>query len=216
MKHYLLGCLLIIVCSCQKEELTIVQGNQETSFLADAQLTRLMQSVASHDGSFDDIVDQSHCFSINFPYEILLNGKTHIIQSVDDLLAIDASDTVEPVFPLTITYANYIETEVVTPKIFENNIVQCLNGFLYDEVINCVDFSYPVSISLYYQDNSEYETVVFSNDKETFLGIDLFESGTLATINYPIQVQMIDGSQIDIESNDELKLRILQMIPVCE
>ncbi len=216
MKKYLLLCLLIVAGACQKEESTTAQEDGFNSFLADAQLTKLMQAVSSHDGSFDDIIDQCHCFSIKFPYNILLNGETYPIQSENDLLTIDDYDMVEPVFPLTITFGDYIETQVSSLKNLKNYRTQCYNGLLYDDVINCVDFIYPVHISIYNTDNSNYQTVVFNHDEETFLGISEFDSGTLASINYPIRVQMIDGSQIEIESDEQLKYRILQMIPVCQ
>jgi hypothetical protein len=186
------------------------------SFLQDTQLTKLMQAVASHDGSFDDFIDQSSCFSIKFPYEIQFNGETYTVKSENDIFTIDAYDMVKPVFPLTIVFADYIELEVTTPKDFETYKSQCLKGLFYDDGIYCVDLTYPVRISIYNTDNSDYQTVVFNHDKEVFLGIGLFDSGTLASINYPIRVQMIDGTQWVIESDEELKSRILQMIPLCQ
>ena len=216
MKKYVLLLLVISLFSCQKEKLTIVMDQEESSFLSDGRLTRLMKSVAAHDGSFDDIIDQSPCFSINFPYQILLNGETHQITSVDDLSIIGLYDYIELIFPVTITIANYVEVEILNLGTFEKYISQCDNGLIYNEIISCVDFVYPVSISIYNNENSDFETIIFNHDKDTFIGIGLIETGTLAAINYPIRLLLIDGTLIIIESNEQLKLRILQMISVCQ
>ncbi|MEL6811505.1 MAG: hypothetical protein AAFP76_09240 [Bacteroidota bacterium] len=216
MKKYWILLLCMGLFSCQKEELTIVEENQESSFLADAQLTRLMQSVTSHDGSFDDIIDQSSCFSINFPYQILLNGESHNVNSVNDLLAISSQDIIEPVFPLTITTGDYVEEPIQSMAVFEEFITRCANGTLYNDRITCIDFTYPVRISVYNTENNDFETIMFTHDKETFTRIDLFESGVLASIDYPIELRVQDTTALNISSNNELKASIMQMVPLCQ
>ncbi|MEM7087468.1 MAG: hypothetical protein AAF489_14875 [Bacteroidota bacterium] len=214
MKKYLV-LIIVFALACQKEELTVVQDQEEKSFLEDRQLVNLIQSVSSHDGTFDDLVDQSSCFSINFPYEVLLNGETFAITSINDLLVIKPTDEVTPVFPIALTTANYIEIDVENEDAFANYVFSCANGMMYDDRITCVDFSYPISISLYNRDETTFETIIYNHDKETFEGLELFEEGTLATIQFPIRIRMLDGSSLDIRSNEELKSRILQMLSIC-
>lgn len=215
MKKYLVLVFALAVIACQKDELTVVQEQEETSFLADRQLVGLIQSVSSHDGSFDDYVDESVCFSINFPYEVLLNGELITINSINDLLTIKPTDDVVPVFPIAITTANYVELEVANQATFTNYILSCANGVMYNDRITCLDFNYPITLSLYNRDNTTFETVIFNHDKETFEGLTLFEEGTIANINFPLSVKMLDGTTITIESNQELKSRILQMLNIC-
>jgi hypothetical protein len=215
MKKYLILSLVFIALACQKEELTVVQDQEETSFLADRQLVGLIQSVSSHDGSFDDLVDQSTCFSINFPYEILLNGEIIEITSINDLLVINPFDDVVPVFPISITTADYIEIDLANQKSFVNYAFSCANGLMYDDRITCLDFNYPISLSIYDQEESTFETIIYNHDKETFEGMDLFEEGTKATINFPVIVKMVDGTTVNIQSTQELKSRILQMLNIC-
>ena len=86
---YLLVFTALFLLGCQKEKLEIIEApDEEASFLFDQQLTSLLKSVASHDGSFDDVIDNSSCFSIDLPYQIALNGETHNVNTIDDLLPI--------------------------------------------------------------------------------------------------------------------------------
>jgi len=215
MRKYLILIFAFGVLACQKEELSVVQEQEETSLLADKQLVGLIQSVSSHDGTFDDFVDESACFSINFPYEVLLNGELITINSINDLLTIKPMDDVVPIFPISITTANYIEIEVANQATFASYILSCANGLMYNDRITCLDFNYPISLSLYNPDNTTFETIIFNHDKETFEGLELFEEGTIATIRFPLSVKMLDGTIITIESNQELKSRILQILNIC-
>jgi len=215
MKNIVLLALILMTFSCQKEELTVVQNQEDTSFVADTQLMGLIKSVASHDGTFDDLVDQSSCFSINFPYDIFLNGKQMSISSINDLLIIKPYDEVVPVFPITITTANYIDFDIENQTVFNDYAFSCANGLMYDDRITCLDFNYPVTVSLYDRDETSFETITYNHDKETFEGMDLFEEGVIATINFPVTVKMLDGTNAVIQSNAELKSRILQMLNIC-
>ena len=215
MKKYLVLILALVAIACQKEELTVVQEQEQTSFLADRQLVGLIKSVSSHDGSFDDNVDQSSCFSINFPYAVLLNGEKVTITSINDLLIIKPLDEVIPIFPIAITTANYIELEVANQVVFNNYAISCANGLMYDDRITCVDFNYPISLSIYNQDDTTFETITYNHDKETFEGLEIFEEGTIATIKFPVSVKMLDSTTVSIGSNQQLKSRILQMLNIC-
>lgn len=216
MRTFLMLTLTVVLFSCQKEELTIVEAETETSFLSDAQLTGLVKSVASHDGSYDDVIDQSSCFSINFPYQIYLNGELLAINGINDLLGIKSEDSVEMVYPFTITFANYLEATIPAEKEFTNFISRCEEGLMYNDRITCVDFSYPVRISVYNTATSNFETLIFNHDKETFTEIELMDAGTLANIQFPIQLQFADGTYRTIESNEQLKIQILELLPICE
>jgi len=215
MKRIIAVCLLLVLLSCQKEEFREVEGQEETSFLADVELTRLINSVSSHDGRFDDIVDNSSCFSINFPYHIMLNGELHNVQSINDLLTIDEQDVVEPVYPIRISTADYLEWDINNESQFEDFVSQCENGQLYDERITCVDFEYPISVAVFNTATSSFETVLFEHDEDTFTGIADLDAEVLATIGFPITLTFDNGSTLEVMSNDQLKNEILSVVPIC-
>jgi hypothetical protein len=217
MKNLFLALLILLCCiGCQEEELTIVQSEEQNSFLQDSELKLLLQGVSCHDGSYDDLVDQSSCFSINFPYQVLLNNETHNINSVDDLLAISEEDKVVPLFPILLTYATYEQLEINSEQELIAQITQCNTGELFNNRITCLDMVYPININLYNQDSSNFETVVFDHDKKTFQSIASYDNSQLASIVFPIFITTHSGEVLSISSNELLKNKILSEVPFCE
>ncbi len=207
--------LLVVIWSCQKEEFTIVEDQEQKSFLGDSLLKGLLQSVASHDGSFDDLIDASSCFSIGFPYEIVKDGRKHLISSINDLTWITEMDVVEPVFPMDISFANYTKTVVMNTADLQELKNGCANGQFFDDRITCVDFIYPLSLAVYNTGDSSFETIILDHDKTTFLTIQNFEENTLASINYPIEIKINDDVILTVSSDEQLKSQILNSIPLC-
>ncbi|NNF31105.1 MAG: hypothetical protein HKO61_06765 [Flavobacteriaceae bacterium] len=216
MKHLLYALMLMVLAGCQKEELTIIEGQDEEAFTQDRVLKNLIMSVASHDGSFDDIVDKSSCFSIDFPYVCFYNGYPYTVNSIEDLAPFQEGDKLIPEFPVNITFADYIQAEVPNEDAFNDLIAQCENGLLFNQSITCVDIVYPIRISIYNPDNSEFETISFTHDKQTFQSIEDFDASLIASIQFPIQIEMPNNVVLTINSNDVLKSEILDMIPFCE
>lgn len=212
MKRLLLPAILFcfLVISCQKEQFTVIEDNQESIFIENGQLTRLMQSVAAHDGSFDDILDQASCFSINFPYEILLNGKVHSVNSSEDLEIITMYDSIIPVYPITVTLADHSTRELVHVQQYFNLKDQCDAGVIFNELITCIDLDYPFSIATFFPETNNYGTVVLNSDLETFIEIQDFSPDTRVSINFPITCTWLaSGNTVTVTSHQELKNFIL-------
>jgi hypothetical protein len=216
MKNIFLFALILLTAACQKEEFTVVEGQEEASFLADGQLTGLIQSVAAHDGSFDDIVDQSPCFSINFPYQVTFKGTVYTINSVADLSIFKEGDVVEPVFPIEISFANYQKDRIASSQAFTEYIQKCEDGLMYNDRITCVDFVYPIDVSVYDPVNSDFDLISFQHDKQTFTTIDDMDRIMIASIRFPIQLITDNGTRMEIAGNEDLKATILGMLPLCD
>jgi hypothetical protein len=215
MKKYVGLVLLVILAGCQKEEFEIVQDDDQ-EIAQDGQLLRMVQTVATHDGSFDDVVDDSSCFSIDFPYICNFNGKLYPVNRASDLLPFSTYDNLVPEFPVNVTLANYLQVEVPNLEAFENLIAQCQNGDLFNDRITCIDLEYPVSLALFDSDSGDFETLVFNHDRDTFTGIGAIEDGWVASLNYPLEVTLESGALITITSNEQLKSEILNIIPLCD
>lgn len=215
-KFVMLLAVFVFLFSCQKEELTVIDNQDETSFIEDTELVRLIMSVASHDGSFDNKVDKADCFSINFPYTIYLNGESHSVNSINDLLIIEEHDEVLPIFPIDITFANYIEATITTNEAFNELISKCDDGTLYNDKNTCQDFLYPIYVAVFNPDSNDFETISFDHDKDTFTTIVDFTSNTLAAIQYPIQIELIEGAVITVNNNANLKVLLSEQSTTCE
>lgn len=216
MRFIYLIMVSFIIISCQKEELIINDSQDQNSFLTDAVLTRLMMSVSAHDGSFDDIVDNATCFSINFPYQLNYNGEIIIINSASDLLSLNKNYNITPIFPLTISLADYSEVNISSLNQLISYVTLCDNGDLYNDRIVCTDFNYPIYISLYNTQTSNFETLTFDHDKDTFTSILSFDENTIASINYPLVLFDNNGIEKEILNNGQLKNFILQIAINCD
>jgi hypothetical protein len=216
MKKFAFLLILLLGLSCQKEELTVIEEQEEASFLEDGQLTNLIKSVASHDGSYDDLVDGSSCFSIDFPYDVMVNGKPYTINSITDLALLNKGDEIMPVFPIDITFANYIEADVPNVEVFQEFIDRCADGSLYNDRITCVDFVYPIDVSVYDPVNSDFGIISFQHDKQTFTEVEEMDPVMIASIRFPISLVLENGTRIQIADNQDLKSSILDLLPGCE
>ncbi len=210
---FLVFCVLL--SACQEEEFTEISNQEESSFLLDEQLSGYMKSVASHDGSFDNRIDNSDCFSINFPYGLWVNGERHNMSSAEDLMEITSGAEVVPEFPVTITTADYVEVEVNSVNELQAMILDCHSGQMYDDIITCVDFSYPITISLYDTENSNFETVTLNHDLDTFSSIETLDPNRLASLNFPITLVLNNGNAITVTSNEDLKNKIFSIAAIC-
>ncbi|GAB5401200.1 MAG: hypothetical protein Aureis2KO_27850 [Aureisphaera sp.] len=216
MKNYVWVFLLLTLVSCQKEEFRVVESQDEQQLSQDDELLNLVKTVATHDGSFDDVVDESSCFSIDFPYNCTANGKEYTVTKAEDLWPFTMYDELIPEFPVNVTFADYFQMEVPTYAALKNLMAQCANGDIYNERITCVDLEYPVEISVFDPSTSNFETITFNHDRDTFTGIELLNEDWIANISYPINIMLENGGAVTIESNDELKFQILAHIPICD
>lgn len=215
MKLFISLCVVLVLVGCQKEEFSETDNSPEASILNDAQLTSLLRSVTSHDGSFDDRIDNADCFSLKFPYGIYVNGVKHNMTSVDDFSEISPDAQVEPIFPITLNMSDYSEVEINSLSEMYDYIIGCHSGGYFDDVITCVDFSYPINLSMYDSGNSDFETVTLLHDWDVYSTIQSLPPSMLVNIQYPIRLYNEDGDIFEINSNQQLKNEILRIVAFC-
>jgi hypothetical protein len=75
----------LFVFSCQNEETEINNPNDQEVITADSALASFMTSVTANYGAYDDILDDSSCFSIELPVTIVVSDITITIETLDDL-----------------------------------------------------------------------------------------------------------------------------------
>jgi len=158
--------------SCQTEVLEVTETDEETLIAPNSTLAYLMQFTATNDGSVDNIMDETNCFSVNLPVTIIVNDITITINTLEDLALIedifnefDADDDIlEFLFPIIIILNDYDEIVIENEDQLEAFIEQCVND--EEEVIECIDFQYPISFSVYNTDFQIIETLVIENDRQ--------------------------------------------------
>ncbi|RKE90899.1 hypothetical protein [Ichthyenterobacterium magnum] len=216
---------LFIFTSCEDEAVFNDNPNEQEIIVANSALTELMLYASANDGSLDDVLDNANCLAINLPVTIVVNGITITISTLEDLQLIEALynefendvDTLEFLFPITIILNDY--TEVV----IENE--EQLNVFIEDcseevEVIECVDFQYPISFSIYDSEFQIIDTITIENDEAlyTFLnGLDDDNDGVvLASLNFPVTLVYANGETLEVNNNQELETAINEAEDDCE
>lgn len=210
MKNFIFITSIFIFFGCQQEEYYLETAPEGTSFLADLQLKGLINAIALHDGSYDDLIDNANCFSINFPYQIISEDTVKTINNITDLSFIQEGDDITLVFPVRITFANHQQTNLSNYQ--EMAVLQdnCETGLMENNFISCVDFEYPITIAVFDPISSNFSTIVFDHDRKTFQTIHEFKDNTLASIQYPIFLSLENSTQISVGSDGDLKSIILE------
>ncbi|WP_273273486.1 hypothetical protein [Maribacter polysiphoniae] len=221
-----LGLLVVALSltSCQEEfEPLPEEGAQTESIAASSSTAKLIEDTCSNDGSFDNIVDESSCFNINFPYtvkidgvELVVNGKQdlEVIEEVFDALD-DDEDVLDIIFPVTITMADYAEITINGIDDLREMAQQCKEGG-EDDDIECIDFVYPITLYTFDLSNEATGNISVEDDRELrrfFAGLD---KDNLIGIDFPITLKLYDGTDIKVNSNVELANAIENAKELCD
>lgn len=217
---------LISFNSCQDEVLEVTETDDETLIAPSSTLANLMQSAVTNDGSVDDIMDDANCFSVNLPVTIIVNDITITINSLEDLALIEEifdeydsdEDFLEFLFPITIVLNDYEEIVIENEDQLEDFIEECTD--VDDDVIECIDFKYPISFSIYNTDFQIIDTVVIESDEQLYEFLENLQDETdevvLASLNFPVTMVYADGSTIEVNNNAELEAAINEAEDDCD
>ncbi len=216
--------ILVMFTSCQNEESDVTDTNTEESFEADSPLAQYILSTTSYDGSFDNIIDSANCISVNLPVTVVVNGITLTIESIDDYDLIedifdefdDDENEIEIQFPITIILNDYSQVVIENYDQLFAFVEECFGENEEDDDIECIDFQYPISISIFDANFDLIETIEINDDEELYEFIDELEGGVLASINFPVNMVLADGSIIEVNNNDELQAAIEEAEDACD
>src|SRR5210317_471620 len=108
---------LLLFTSCQEEAVEITPVDESEALAPESELTSLMLSTSTMDGSADNIIDGASCLAVELPITVKVNGLEIIIDSKEDFKIIEAvfkefdddEDRLDIVFPITIIMANHEE-----------------------------------------------------------------------------------------------------------
>ena len=213
---------LFMLASCQKEAVEITGLDTQETFVAESNLASLITETSTMDGSCDNIIDKANGFSVNLPVTVIVNGVEITVNTESDYELIeelfddsdDDYDTLEIVFPITITLSDY--TEVVVNSQAELEALRAEYSHEDDDDIECIDFQYPLNISVYNSDFQVIDVVTISNDRQMHHFIRNLQGGVLASLNFPVTMIYADGSTIQVNNNTELEAVIKEARNACD
>lgn len=211
----------LLFISCQEE---IIETNQEEpqteTFTAISPLANLLQRTSTLDGSIDNIIDGASCLSVELPVTVFVNGLQIIIDSEDDFEVIEAifdqlsndQDTLDILFPITIILNDYTEVVIQNQLELEEYISECFDN----DDIECVDFVYPITYSVFDSAGNTFETVTINNDEEMYLFIENLEPTDIVSLNFPVTLIYFNGDTEEVNNNSELEEAIENAIDLCD
>ncbi len=214
---------LFYFSGCQQEVTEIIDPPAGEVFTPVSPIADLVQRTSLKDGSYDNIIDGSSCSSLVLPVTVVVNGMKITLDSIDDFYRIehivdkfdDDDDQIKIIFPVTVILSDYSELVITNEDDFEDLIDQCTEDG-DDDDIECVDFKFPLSISIYDSDNQLSDVVTFDNDKELYKFIHDLKNTDFASFNYPITVVLSDSSEMVIKDNNELEDILKNAIDACD
>ena len=101
---------IIAFTSCRSEDFIDTTINGEEVLNANSAVASLIQRTSLNDGSTDNIIDNTNCFTIQLPVTIQVNGLDIFVDSMEDFETIEAifdefdddDDELQIEFPITI------------------------------------------------------------------------------------------------------------------
>jgi hypothetical protein len=213
-----------ILSSCRKEETEIIQTPEDEILEANSNIAILIERVTSNDGSPDNIIDRANCFDIAFPYTVNVNGQEIDVNSQEDYAIIecvfDASDSdtdnLNINFPITIILSDFSEIIINNLSEFNTYTNSCNGENEIDDDIECVDFTYPIEVSIFNPNNELLETITLENDNQLFNFTDDLDDDNITTFNFPITVILADNSEVSINNFTALETAINNAINSCD
>jgi hypothetical protein len=220
MKNFLMIlAILLMFTSCQEEYVQIDEPDMSKTISADDNIADLIYKIVLKDGSFDNIIDRCSEISIMFPYSIMLDDQLYNINSQEDIDVImldyfHLRDDIEINYPVTISYSDYLETVLYNEDELEQ-IQEQFNTDLIDDDIECIDFVYPIKLTLYNTEYQKTDFIVANNDYDIY---NIFNeiSGIIIEFDFPITVETRNGDIIVINNNFELESEITSVITNCD
>lgn len=217
-------CSFAILTSCRTEDDMSIDPPVEETLLANSSIASLMSKTSLNDGSFDNIIDNASCFSVDLPVTVVANGTQIVVDSADDYQTIEDlfdadnndTDTLDIIFPITVVFEDYTTTVVNTYPELLALIAQCPAENADDDDIECIDFEYPISASIFNENNDLVDTIIINNDNDMYDFIDDLDDFAAVTISFPITVILADGTPLSINSINELEMAIEDAEDTCD
>ena len=219
MKIFILFFVVMLFARCQEEYIQISDLDKSVAFTANDTIADLIMRVTLKDGSFDNIIDKCNEVSIKFPYSVKIKNEIITVTSAEDVEYIRQEyfqfiNAITIKYPVTVVFSDYSES-VLSNQGELQKIKNQYNTNLEDDDIECIDFIYPLEVNLYNAEFQKPDFVVVGDDKDLH-GILKNMKDMIVEVGYPIQVELFDGTMVNISNNLELKNEIMNVMGSCD
>ncbi len=224
-KHLLFVVFMITLCTSCRYETIVTSPDNENSIIDDNSVVAgLIRDITLNDGSNDNIVDFANCFSLKLPTTVFANGIEVMIDANEDYDVVRAifdqstvdTDVIEFNFPITVILADYSEEILSNQNEFDALSSTCNGENEDDSDIECIDFLYPVSFSVYSTITEQTSEVDINNDNELFNFIKDLSVDDVASLNFPVTLILSDDTRETVNSLSELEILVDSVKDSCD
>lgn len=210
IRSLLIFCLLTVSCQTEKHE--VLTEEDQVSIQEGSEFYSLVERSAMHDGSQDDELDQSPCFSISFPYRVILQGVEVKIASMADLEVVlsrisgDVWENLSLKLPVTVTTSTYENISVASLQEFQELKASCLKDINTNNApITCAVIEFPVKMLVYNTGTQETNSANIANKQQLYVFLQNKASNEVLSFDYPITVAYEGDAEVVVNSSAELR-----------
>ena len=202
-----------LLTSCRKEETELIEAPEDEVLVANSKIANLILKIVSNDGSNDNIIDKSNCFNINFPVAVTANNQEINVNSKNDYKIIeyifdeedDDTDVITITFPIIISLKDHSTVTINNNAELLSYSNNCNGENEQDDDIECLDFKYPITASIFNTENELIDVITVSSDNSLYKLIDNLSITDFVTINFPITVILLDETELTANNLVELE-----------
>jgi hypothetical protein len=199
---FILVMSLLITGGCQEEITPSVIVDEESTIVPESALRINIQHLVTKDGSEDNVIDKSSCTTVLFPLTGLYQDEETLFNSLEEVLSlgVEALD-IEWIYPFDVVLADHSEITLSSEEQLEDIQDSCQEGGR-DPDIECIDFIYPITLSIFDNQTEKIETKSVTTDKEVYR--TFANTNNIISIGFPIGLEDKAGNQYQAQDNEEL------------
>ena len=209
-KIFLLLIIGISYGACQQEEYEVLTEENEKGFTEGTEFYTLVERSSKKDGSADDEIDDSPCFSLRFPYRVELAGVEIKVSSSSDLAVVIErieelqDDDFSLQFPVSVTLSNYETISVANQEEFEALQESCSEDIESKIApITCATIQFPIKVFVYNINTQQTNSANIANKQQLFTFLQNKESYEVLSFDYPITISYVGDARVVVENGKE-------------
>lgn len=203
---------MLLTVSCQTEKHEVLTEEEGVSFTEGSEFYSLVERSAMHDGSQDDELDQSPCFSLSFPYRVVLENVEIKVASLSDLKVVldkisgDVEEKLTLRFPVSVTTSSYERISVASLEELRELQQNCEGQVMANNApITCANLEFPVKMLVYNTASQETTSANIANKQQLYVFLQNKATNEVLSFEYPITVFYEGGYNIEVNSSSELR-----------
>lgn len=200
-----------LLAGCQKEEFEVLTEEDQNAFTTDAQVYDLALRSSMYDGSADDEIDESPCFSLQFPYTVSFSGRELTINSAAERANFISELAQNPVgisfslqFPVTVKNAAHREVVVQNRQQYLGLQQACRNSLNSGQgPITCARVEFPVLVFTYDRALQQTNSINLNTEEEMFNFLNNLNNNSVVSFDYPLSL-ILEDERIVVRNNSQL------------